>query len=80
MRYLQYLLSIDYFALPGEPKVDKSNWIASLTAISGAFNGTLGPYAGGTNDKFLLQTDCKKIIETLPATFSNYGLRIVAAV
>ena len=42
VRYLQYLLSIDYFALPGEEKVDKSSWIASLTAISGCLNGSLG--------------------------------------
>lgn len=80
MRYLQYLLSINYFALPGEPQVDKSNWIASVTAISGCFNGSLGCYSPGLNDKFLLQSDCKKIIETLPATVVNKGFRVVAAV
>ena len=53
VRYLQYLLSIDYFALPGEPKVDKSSWIASLSAISGAFNGSTGSHSTGLNEKFL---------------------------
>ena len=52
MRYLQYLLSIDYFALPDDTsRVDKSDWIASITCISGCLNGSLGPYASSVNEK-----------------------------
>ena len=32
-------MSIDFFGLPGEPKVDKSDWFASISCISGCFNG-----------------------------------------
>ena len=38
-RYLQYLMSIDYFNQNLETKVDKSDWIASITCLSGLNNG-----------------------------------------
>ena len=41
MRHLQYLLSIDYFRLPGEKPQDKSDFIASLTCVAGALNGSM---------------------------------------
>jgi len=68
VRYLQYLLSIDYFALPGQQKEDKSSWIASLTCISGCLNGSLSPYAGSFNEKTLtIKSDEKRYFETLQA-------------
>jgi hypothetical protein len=78
---LQYLLSIDYFALPGEPKVDKSDWIASVTAISGCLNGSIGPYASCINEKFLLASDMsgkKRFLETLPAYVTSKGFKVVS--
>ena len=48
-RYLQYLLRIDYFSntnYPLEDKksiVDRSNYIASMTTLNGAHQGSLGP-------------------------------------
>jgi hypothetical protein len=70
VRYMQFLLSIDYFeqnsyfdanphlkiqstigkevnfdySLKKQKKVDKSNWVASVTALNGCMNGSLGPY------------------------------------
>ena len=37
-------MSIDYFSLPGEIKVDKSDWFASVTTISACFNGSFQLY------------------------------------
>ena len=34
------MLSIDYFNYNNETKTDKSNWIASITCLSGCNNGT----------------------------------------
>lgn len=77
VRYLQYLLSIDYFALPGEPKVDKSNWIASLTSISGCLNGSLGPYASCIDDKtFLLKSNKERYYETMNANAMNQAMKV----
>ena len=81
VRYLQYLLSIDYFALPNEPHVDKSNWIASVTAISGCLNGSIGPYASSINERYLLQSDRsnhKRQFETFAADLTNYGYKYFA--
>ena len=81
MRYLQYLLSIDYFALPGEPKQDKSDWIASLTSVSGCLNGSVGAHASGVDDKFYLRSDKSqklKYIETLAADALAAGTKYVA--
>lgn len=66
VRYLQYLLSIDYFeriktevpvpvktvfsrhvnipSKSGSNLVDRSNYIASITALNGCMNGGMGPY------------------------------------
>lgn len=77
MRYLQYLLSIDYFSLPGEAKVDKSDWVASVTALSGCHNGTLGAFASCINDKFLLKSDKRRFLETLPAYVMSKGYKVV---
>lgn len=71
VRYLQYLLSIDFFEqnkywdendrsiqstigkepnydykMPNVPIVDKSNYVASITSLNGAFNGTMTPHIG----------------------------------
>jgi len=35
--------------------------------VSGCLNGSLGPYASSLNEKFLLQSDRKNYLETLPA-------------
>lgn len=67
MRYLQYLLSIDYFSLPGQEKVDKSNWVASLTSISGCLNGSVSAHASCVDDKFFMASDKSNYIETFPA-------------
>ena len=80
VRYLQYLLSIDYFALPGEPRTDKSSWIASVTAISGAHNGSLGPHSGSINEKFLLKSDKRKYVETLAADVFANAMKCFATV
>ena len=58
--------------------MDKSNWIASITAISGCFNGSMGPYASCINDKYLLQSDQKKYIETLAADTLRTGFKVFA--
>jgi triacylglycerol esterase/lipase EstA (alpha/beta hydrolase family) len=53
VRHLQYLLSIDYFNTdPTQTKVDKSDWLASMTTISAAFNGTTKVYSSGMNSKY----------------------------
>lgn len=77
---MQYLLSIDYFALPGEPKVDKSSWVASVTSISGCHNGGLSPNAVCLNDKYLLEADCKKFYETFLAEVAKAGFKTVASI
>ena len=62
VRYLQYLLQIDYFKGTNEEcdkcmkvhlegKTDKSDWIASLTSLNGLLNGNLGSYAFGFCEK-----------------------------
>ena len=41
-RYLQYLMSIDYFSHKDKPsttKIDKSNYFASISGINGTLNG-----------------------------------------
>ena len=77
VRYLQYLLSIDYFALPGEAKVDKSNWIASVTCISGCLNGSLGPYLSSMNDKnFVMKSDKNRYLETINADLLNGAFKV----
>lgn len=47
VRYLQYLLSIDYFNDGSRVKEDRSDWIASLTCLSGCNNGA--PTSAGLN-------------------------------
>ena len=80
MRYLQYLLSIDYFALPGEPRVDKSGWIASITCLSGCLNGSVGPYGVSVNDEnFFLNSDRKKYLETCTADISRDFIKYFAS-
>ena len=59
--------------------MDKSNWIASLTSISGALNGSLGPYACCINEKFLLQSDRRRYIETLAGDIIGKGYKIFAS-
>lgn len=50
-RYLQYLLSIDYFSFQGrrnvqieKPIVDRSNYIASITTLNASNNGGANHY------------------------------------
>ena len=70
-RYLQYLLSIDYFggqykegsfqysnmaSIPRPPTSqcqDNSDFIASITCINGALNGSIGPYTTDLCEKTL---------------------------
>lgn len=44
VRYLQYLLRTDYFNDGITPKVDKSDWIASLTSLNPILNGNISTY------------------------------------
>jgi len=44
-------MSIDYFNDGSSPKVDKSNWFASITCLSGALNGSLGAYGVDIDQK-----------------------------
>ena len=44
MRYLQYLMQIDYFNDGSRPKEDRSGWIASISSLSGCLNGSVSPY------------------------------------
>jgi hypothetical protein len=41
---LQYLLKIDYFNDGKSPKIDKSDWIASITGINPILNGGIATY------------------------------------
>ena len=45
VRYLQHLLSVDYFRQPGAEPIDKSDWIASVTCLAPCFNGTVAQYS-----------------------------------
>lgn len=50
------MLRIDYFNDGSTPKVDKSDFIASLTCINPILNGDLAPYLLGVNidkDKYI---------------------------
>ena len=56
IRYLQYLLSIDYFAAAGDKKVDKREWVASITCLNPILNGCIPTYMFDWNvdkDKFV---------------------------
>eukprot|EP00347_Sterkiella_histriomuscorum_P020360 403338107 len=44
VRYLQYLLKIDYFNDGKTPKTDKSDWIASFTGLNPILNGGIASY------------------------------------
>ena len=61
-------------------KTDKSNWIASLTAISGCLNGSLGCESVSLNEHFLLKSDCKKRFETVCAEVAGAGFKVIASV
>jgi len=65
IRYMQYLMSINFFKNPGylrctrfeeqfcfnSPSYDCSNFIASVTAINGVNNGSLGGYGTGYDEE-----------------------------
>ncbi|CDW88607.1 small nuclear ribonucleoprotein [Stylonychia lemnae] len=65
IRYLQYLMSINFFKNPGylkcskiedqycfnDPTYDMSNFIASVTALNGVNNGSLGGYGCGYDEE-----------------------------
>ena len=53
MRYLQYLMQIDYFNDGSRPDEDRSDWFASVTSLSGCLNGTVSPYFLDLNPKSL---------------------------
>ena len=58
--------------------MDKSNWIASLTSVSGCFNGSFGPHASCIDENFLLKSDPKKYVETLAADVTCKAFKVFA--
>ena len=77
-------MSIDYFSLPGEPKVDKSDWFASVTSLQGCFNGAHCVYSIELDkDTCLLQSDRtskRKFVATCLADGLRYGYKIFASI
>ena len=80
VRYLQYLMSIDYFSLPGEPKTDKSDWFASVTTVSACFNGVPLLYALLERESGLQKVEEDRFLETWHRNVIIYGWPIVCAV
>lgn len=78
VRHLQYLLSIDYFnADPSGARVDKSDWVASMTCISPAFNGTTKVYSSGMNAKYQLESNVEDP-RTYWASAMRHGYKVFA--
>ena len=77
-------MSIDYFSLDGQPKVDKSDWFASISCLSGCLNGTPASYSINIQrETFLLQSERKNLwshIMTLPADIASNGVKVLSYV
>ena len=77
-------MSIDYFSLEGQPKVDKSDWFASISCLSGCLNGTPASYSLNVQrETFLLQSERKNLwshISTLPADITTNGVKLLSYV
>lgn len=73
-------MSIDYFSLPGEEKVDKNEWFASVTCVSGCLNGTVGVYRSIDEKTGLLHGDKDRWLETWHREVFRHGFKVVAAI
>ena len=75
-------MSIDYFSLDGEPKVDKSDWFASVSSVSGCFNGTHSVYSLDIDrDTYLLQSNKRslwKFLGTCVADIICHGYKAIS--
>lgn len=74
MRYLQYLLKIDYFNDGCRPREDRSDWIASLTSISGCLNGALAGHGLEINPKTSLPNEFNQDFRRILSPIIWYGL------
>ena len=66
-------MSIDYFSLPGEAKVDKSDWIASITTVSACFNGSFQLYEHIDRKTGLQIVEEERFFETCHRFILIYG-------
>ena len=59
--------------------MDKSNWIASITSISGCLNGSLGPITcGAHSEKYLMESKKDKMMDTFMADVIGVGYRALS--
>ena len=73
-------MSIDYFSLPGEKKVDKSDWFASVTAVSACFNGNFACYEHLDRQTGLQKVEDDRFLETCHRNIMIYGWPIVCSI
>ena len=74
VRYLQFLLKIDYFNDGTRPREDRSDWIASLTSISGCLNGALAGHSLELNPKTSLPNEFSSDFKRLLSPVIWFGL------